>query len=110
MRKKTFFKTVTVCDVKLQFRPVLVFYADHACAKGESNTTITIEDGDTFEFKTQTGKKYKKNTNCTVEYLLGNSCQKMKLDCSKNKFFLKGSKKCGKNGDKLTVTTNKENS
>ena len=99
-----------VSAAKLQYRPVYVFYADHACAKGESKTTITIENGDTFEFKTQTGKKYKKNTDCTVEYLLGNTCEKMKLDCSKKKFFLKGSKKCGENGDKFTVTTDKETS
>merc|ERR1719470_48625 len=52
------------------------------CGAKTTSKAVTVEDGDTFSFKTQKGKKYKGNTKCTVD-----------------------KKKCSK-GDKVTVTVN----
>ena len=69
-----------------------------------------MEDGDRFVFKTQAGKKYKQ-AKCEVLYTLGDSCSKMKIDCSKKSFSFAGKKKCNKRSkDKLTIVAKKSKS
>merc|ERR1712212_45663 len=76
------------------------------CGKGSStNKEVTVEDKKTYTFKTQKGKKYKGNTECTVKYKMGDSCAKMSFVCTKGNIHNKDRKKCMK-GDKLTVTAN----
>ena len=62
---------------------------------------MTIQEGETFKFRTHKGKKYKGDTDCTVMYKLGDTCTKMSLSCTK--FNLKNKKNC-QNGDTMTVT------
>merc|ERR1712168_765738 len=76
------------------------------CGKGSStNKEVTVEDKKTYTFKTQKGKKYPGNTECTVKYKMGDSCAKMSFVCNKFNTNNKDKKKCLK-GDKLTVTAN----
>merc|ERR1711970_25379 len=76
------------------------------CGKGSStNKEVTVEDKKTYTFKTQKGKKYPGNTECTVKYKMGDSCAKMSFVCNKFNTNNKDKKKCTK-GDKLTVTAN----
>jgi len=78
---------------------------DYSCGKGKSEAEITIENNDIVEFKTQDPKKYKQ-AKCTVKYILGASCAKMKFDCRQNAFSLAGGRKCNKKSkDKLSITT-----
>merc|ERR1712142_142385 len=78
---------------------------DYSCGKGKSEAEITIENNDSVEFKTQDPKKYKQ-AKCTVKYILGSSCAKMKFDCRQNTFSLAGGRKCNKKSkDKLSITT-----
>merc|ERR1712179_338848 len=72
------------------------------CGKGSStNKEVTVEDKKTYTFKTQKGKKYPGNTECTVKYKMGDSCAKMSFVCNKFNTNNKDKKKCTK-GDKLT--------
>merc|ERR1711978_450228 len=76
------------------------------CGKGDStNKEVTVEEKKSYTFKTQTGKKYKGNTECTVKYKMGDTCAKMSFACTKFNTNNKDKKKCMK-GDKLTVTAN----
>merc|ERR1712013_257235 len=75
------------------------------CGKGTTNKEVTVEDKKTYTFKTQKGKKYLPNTDCTVNYKMGHSCKKMSFACTKFNTFNKDKKKCMK-GDKLTITAN----
>jgi len=75
------------------------------CGAKITNKAVTVEDGDTFSFKTQKGKKYKGNTKCTVDYKMGDTCSKMSFVCTKFNTNNKDKKKCSK-GDKVTVTVN----
>jgi len=75
------------------------------CGKGTTNKEVTVEDKKTYTFKTQKGKKYLPNTDCTVNYKMGSSCAKMSFSCTKFNTFNKDKKKCMK-GDKLTITAN----
>merc|ERR1712013_606409 len=75
------------------------------CGKGTTNKEVTVEDKKTYTFKTQKGKKYLTNTDCTVNYKMGSSCAKMSFSCTKFNTFNKDKKKCMK-GDKLTITAN----
>merc|ERR1712168_104508 len=76
------------------------------CGKGSStNKEVTVEDKKTYTFKTQKGKKYPGNTECTGKYKMGDSCAKMSFVCNKFNTNNKDKKKCLK-GDKLTVTAN----
>ena len=82
-----------------------MYWSDFSCGKGKSEAEITIENKDRALFKTQDPKKYKE-AKCKVKYQLGDSCAKIKFDCSQNKFSLAGGKKCNKNSkDKLTIRT-----
>merc|ERR1711909_194157 len=76
------------------------------CGKGSStDKEVTVEDKKTYTFKTQKGKKYPGNTECTVKYKMGDSCAKMSFVCNKFNTNNMDKKKCTK-GDKLTVTAN----
>merc|ERR1711892_1617619 len=75
------------------------------CGKKTTAKTVTIEDGNTYSFKTQKGKKYKGNTKCTVDYKMGDTCAEMSFICKKSNTNNKDKKKC-KKGDKVTVTAN----
>merc|ERR1740128_1157179 len=74
------------------------------CGK-KTTKTVTLEDGDSYSFKTQKGKKYKGNTKCTANYKMGDTCAKMSFVCTKFNTNNKDKKKC-KKGDKLTITAN----
>merc|ERR1719250_560047 len=76
-----------------------------AWGKGTTNKEVTVEDKKTYNFKTQKGKKYLANTDCTVNYKMGSTCAKMSFSCTKFNTFNKDKKKCMK-GDKLTITAN----
>ena len=60
-----------------------------------------MQEGNTYNFRTHKGKKYKGNTDCTVMYKMGDTCTKMSFTCTK--FNTKAKKKCLA-GDKVTVT------
>ena len=92
--------------VKLKNKCFNFFSLDHYC-NGTTKTTITIEDGDNFHFRTQGLEEefYKGKTKCSVEYELGETCTEMTFDC-REQFSLKGGKNCKKNTrDKLTIIT-----
>eukprot|EP00091_Calanus_sinicus_P015615 TRINITY_DN3404_c0_g1_i5.p1 TRINITY_DN3404_c0_g1~~TRINITY_DN3404_c0_g1_i5.p1 ORF type:complete len:151 (-),score=55.66 TRINITY_DN3404_c0_g1_i5:365-817(-) len=73
------------------------------CGAATTSKSVTIEDGDTFTFKTQKGKKYRGNTKCTANYKMGDSCAKMSFICTKFNTNNKDKRRCTK-GDKVTVT------
>merc|ERR1711915_702832 len=72
------------------------------CKTGSSSKTVTVEDGDSFNYKTQKGKKYKGNTACTTKYVIGSSCAKMRFACNKFNINNKDKKLC-KKGDKMSI-------
>merc|ERR1712198_283327 len=75
------------------------------CKTGSSSKTVTVEDGDSFNYKTQNGKKYKGNAACTTNYIMGSSCAKMSLSCTKFNINNKDKKLC-KKGDKMNIKAN----
>merc|ERR1712198_236218 len=75
------------------------------CKTGSSSKTVTVEDGDSFNYKTQKGKKYKGNADCTTNYIMGSSCAKMSLSCTKFNINNKDKKLC-KKGDKMNIQAN----
>jgi len=75
------------------------------CPTGTSTKTVTITDGSSYSFKTHKGKKYKGNTDCTVDYVIGETCAKMSFICTKFSTNNKDKKRCRK-GDTMTVTAN----
>merc|ERR1712106_117195 len=75
------------------------------CGAKTTSKSVTVEDGGSYTFKTQKGKKYKGNTKCTIEYKMGDSCAKMSFACTKFNTNNKDKKKCSK-GDNVTVTAN----
>merc|ERR1711892_755924 len=75
------------------------------CGSKTTSKTVTIEDGKSYTFKTQKGKRYKGNTKCTVDYKMGDTCAKMSFVCTKSNTNNKDKKTC-KKGDKVTVTAN----
>ena len=54
---------------------------DFTCPTDEALETIAIGAGDTFTFNTNEGRKYSKNMNCQVNYIMEASCEKIKLLC-----------------------------
>ena len=79
---------------------------DYTCPSGQSTKSITVNDGDSFIFKTQEGKKYGPNVDCTVNFLLGSTCKKIQSNCPK--LVLKGKGKNCKKGDKIIVSVGKK--
>ena len=75
------------------------------CGKGTTNKEVTVEDKKTYTFKTQKGKKYLANTECTVNYRMGSSCAKMSFACTKFNTVNWDKNKCMK-GDKMIITAN----
>merc|ERR1712142_583922 len=75
------------------------------CKTGSSSKTVTVEDGDSFNYKTQKGKKYKGNADCTTNYVMGSSCAKMSFSCTKFNINNKDKKLC-KKGDKMNIKSN----
>merc|ERR1712236_115343 len=89
----------------LSFTVLYVEAQNVVCGTGTTSKTITIDDGDSFLFKTQKAKKYTKNADCTVDYKLGSSCAKLSFICNKFNTNNKDKKRCSK-GDKVTITAN----
>ena len=79
------------------------FYStpDAICGNGETELSVVINDGDTFNYKTSKKGKYSNNMDCFVYYELGESCEEMTLSC--NKINIKNNKACT-NGDTLLIT------
>ena len=75
------------------------------CPTGTSTETVTINDGNSYSFKTHKGKKYKGNTDCTVDYVMGDTCAKMSFICTKFSTNNKDKRRCSK-GDTVAVTAN----
>ena len=59
--------------------------------------------GDSFTYKTQKGVKYMGNTDCTVNYKLGDSCDRMSFIC--NKVNIESTDQNCNNGDSLVVSS-----
>merc|ERR1719361_137445 len=74
---------------------------DAICGNGETELSVVINDGDTFNYKTSKKGKYSNNMDCFVYYELGESCEEMMLSC--NKINIKNNKACT-NGDMLLIT------
>ena len=74
---------------------------DAICGNGETELSVVINDGDTFNYKTSKKGKYSNNMDCFVYYELGESCEEMTLSC--NKINIKNNKACT-NGDTLLIT------
>merc|ERR1719499_1137191 len=75
------------------------------CKTGSSSKAVTVEDGDSFNYKTQKGKKYKGNVDCTTNYVMGSSCAKMSFSCTKLNINNKDKNLC-KKGDMMTIKAN----
>merc|ERR1719510_2004844 len=80
---------------------------DATCGAGESETTVNIGTGDSYNYKTSASGKYKHNVNCVVNYLMDETCAEMKFSCKKINIKNKNKKKCNK-GDKLVISTETE--
>merc|ERR1711915_776381 len=89
----------------LSFTVLYVEAQNVVCGTGTTSKSITIDDGDSFLFKTQKAKKYTKNADCTVDYKLGSSCAKLSFICNKFNTNDKDKKRCSK-GDKVAITAN----
>merc|ERR1711936_175784 len=74
---------------------------DAIYGNGETELSVVINDGDTFNYKTSKKGKYSNNMDCFVYYELGESCEEMTLSC--NKINIKNNKACT-NGDTLLIT------
>merc|ERR1711953_1291831 len=72
---------------------------DAICGNGETELSVVINDGDTFNYKTSKKGKYSNNMDCFVYYELGESCEEMTLSCNKINI-----KKACTNGDTLLIT------
>ena len=68
---------------------------------------VTIGEGDTFSFKTQSGQKYAAKTRCQVTYKTGPSCPSIQFSCSE--FDLDSKKANCNGGDKMTVVADGKN-
>merc|ERR1719510_149301 len=80
---------------------------DATCGAGQSETTVNIGTGDSYNYKTSASGKYKHNVNCVVNYLMDETCAEMKFSCKKINIKNKNKKKCNK-GDKLVISTETE--
>jgi len=76
---------------------------DFECGPGSTKTSVTVNAGDSFTYKTQKGVKYMGNTDCTVNYKLGDSCDRMSFIC--NKVNIESTDQNCNNGDSLVVSS-----
>merc|ERR1711892_1003350 len=76
---------------------------DVVCTRRGTKKVLTIENGDSFLFKTQEGDEYEARTTCKVTYKLGISCSTLHFSCST--FDLANLREnCGK-GDKIIINS-----
>merc|ERR1711892_634559 len=73
---------------------------DVVCAK-RMKKVVTIDEGDSFLFKTQAGARYAPKSKCQVTYKAGPSCSSIMFSCSK--FDMNYKNKSCKGGDKMTI-------
>jgi len=78
----------------------LSYGEDVTCTK-KTKKIITVNPGDSFTFRTQAGRSYRPNTRCIVKYKKSESCQELKLTCSK--FALHNKSPTCTRGDRLVV-------
>jgi len=76
---------------------------DYDCPAGKSSKTITIREGDSFEFNSNPdgAPDYKNKQKCTVKYKRAKSCKEMKFECQS--FNVQNNAQNCKKGDKLFV-------
>merc|ERR1711945_89478 len=76
---------------------------DYDCPAGKSSKTITIREGDSFEFNSNPdgAPDYKNKQKCTVKYKRAKSCKEMKFGCQS--FNVQNNAQNCKKGDKLFV-------
>jgi len=77
---------------------------DVTCGPKKTTKKITIEDGDSFTFKTQAGTKYGGKVKCSVTYTRDQSCPAMRFSC--DTFALSSTKDTCQGGDKMAVVAN----
>ena len=51
------------------------------CGAGESETTVTIGAGQSFNYKTSARGKYSHNVSCLAYYLMDQTCAEMTFSC-----------------------------
>ena len=57
---------------------------DAVCPAGQSEPqSRTLSVGERLLYKTQAGRRYTNNVNCTVTFNLGPTCARMKIFCKK---------------------------
>ena len=59
----------------------LLLCLDFTCPTADAQKSIAVGGGDNFAFNTNEGRKYSKNMNCEVNYIMEASCEKIKLLC-----------------------------
>ena len=59
----------------------LLLCLDFTCPTDDAKKSIAVGGGDNFAFNTNEGRKYSKNMNCQVNYIMEASCEKIKLLC-----------------------------
>ena len=59
----------------------LLLCLDFTCPADETQKSIAVGAGDTFTFNTNEGRKYSRNMNCQIHYVMKASCEKIKLLC-----------------------------
>ena len=59
----------------------LLLCLDFTCPADEAQKSIAVGGGDTFAFNTNEGRKYSRNMNCQINYVMKASCEKIKLLC-----------------------------
>merc|ERR1719308_245724 len=76
---------------------------DYDCPAGKSSKTITIGEGDSFEFNSNPNgaEDYKNKQKCTVKYKRAKSCNEMKFECQS--FNVQNNAQNCKKGDKLFI-------
>jgi len=76
---------------------------DYDCPAGKSSKTITIREGDSFEFNSNPdgAADYKNKQKCTVKYKRAKSCKEMKFECQS--FNVQNNAQNCKKGDKLFI-------
>merc|ERR1719450_1673405 len=76
---------------------------DYDCPAGKSSKTITIREGDSFEFNSNPdgAPDYKNKQKCTVKYKKAKSCNEMKFECQS--FNVQSNAQNCKKGDKLFI-------
>merc|ERR1719450_2106433 len=79
---------------------------DYDCPAGKSSKTITIREGDSFEFNSNPdgAADYKNKQRCTVKYKRAKSCKEMQVECQS--FNVQNNAQNCKKGDKLFVGKN----